>query len=206
MHHTPQLKWLRGHYESWIISTELLITPSRGSNPISSYPRVLRNTPLGSLGGWFSSVYLANTPVLSMAVSTMDLTHPAVSLTFKHCHGEWHKALFGSFWGPTCWLPSWWSCIGTTTLYHASSFFLSSHGIPFLLFSSYLSIVNSLSGADFSSVVLVFPHDWCFALRRCQFFLGAKQLGLIHCIHLLSKWLDLLWLLKSPLYDPHLGP
>lgn len=38
MHYIPQLKWLCGHYESWIISTELLIAPSWGSDPISSHP------------------------------------------------------------------------------------------------------------------------------------------------------------------------
>lgn len=186
MHYIPQLNWLCGHYESWIISTELLIAPSQGSDPISSHPRFLPNTSLWSLAGCLSSAYLTNTPVLSTAVSS----HTAVSLTFKHCHGEWHKALSGSLLG-SCWLASWRSCTGTITLHYAPCFFLPTAS-SFFYFHPICLIMDSFSRAGSSSVVLVFPHDWCFAPRRCQFFLGAKQLGLIHCINLLSKWLNLL--------------
>lgn len=56
-------------------------------------------------------------------VPSMDVAHTAGSLTSRHYHGEWHKALSGSLLGPTRWLASWRCCIGINTLHHTLPFF-----------------------------------------------------------------------------------
>lgn len=131
MHYIPQLKWLCGHYESWIISTELLIAPSWGSDPISSHPDSYQILLSGAWQG--VSVQRTSQMLLSwarlLAVTQLSPWLSSIAMVAQ-----------SPFWLP---FGSLLACIleKLHRNHHTSlhSLFLSSHSFQFLLFSSYLS-------------------------------------------------------------------
>lgn len=172
MRHTPQLKWVHWHCERGITSTELLITPSQGSNLISSHAGLLPNTSPWSLSGWLGSAHPANAPALtarSLAPGIL-LTPLAPWLSYiarvsgtKPFLTPFRALPASSYLGEAVKKPSHFAIVPVS--------FLPQRPFPFILI---LSNCRFIFRSQLSSMVLVFPHHWRFAPRRCQFLLCAK--------------------------------